>query len=121
MTTNLVSQTSLRLTTAVEQDVATILVEGELDIATSETLQAAIDGCLAERPRVLAIDMSGVTFLGSAGATTVLECWYRATKQRTRMGVVDPSKAAGRVLEAMRLHTVLVRDPSVALPTSRFL
>lgn len=121
MTTNLASQRSLRLTTSAQQGVVTLLVEGEVDIATCEPLQVTIDQCLAEDPDVVAIDMSGVTFLDSAGATTVLEAWYRATRQRTRLGIVNPSKAASRVLEAKRLSGVLVRDPAVAHPTSRFL
>lgn len=121
MTTNLVSPQPLRLTTLREQDAVTLLVEGELDIATSDSLQAEIDRCLEGRPKVVAIDMSGVTFLGSAGATTALEAWYRATKQRTRLGIVNPSQQAARVLEAMRLSGVLVRDPKVARPTSRYL
>lgn len=47
--------------------------------------------------------------------------WYRATRQRTRLGIVNPSRAAARVLEAKKLSGVLVRDPSIAHPTSRFL
>lgn len=121
MTTDLVSQQSLRLTTETQPHLVTLVVEGELDIATCADLADAIATCLSQRPQAIAIDMSGVTFLGSAGATTLLESWYRATKQRTRMGITDPSKAVARVLEARRLSTVLVRDPSVALPTSRFL
>lgn len=119
MSIDLASQQSLRVTTDTQSDLVVLSVEGELDIATCELLEAAITNALSRRPRAVAIDMAGVGFLGKAGASTVLECWYRATRQRTRLGIVNPSPAALRVLRAMRLEGVLVRDPSIISGTTR--
>lgn len=119
MSSDLITSTPLRVTSTVRDDMAVLHVSGEIDIATCADLDAAIGSALAAGPRAIALDLSEVTFLACAGASSILESWYRATKQRTRLGVVNPSAAAERVLHAMRLDAVLVRDPSIISGTTR--
>lgn len=119
MSSDLITPTPLRVVSTAQEDLVILRVAGEIDIATCAALDEAIDSSLAGRPRAIALDLSEVSFLACAGASSILESWYRATKQRTRLGIVNPSAAAERVLHAMRLDAVLVRDPSIISGTTR--
>ena len=57
------------ITTSVEhRDDITLLTVGEVvDLATAPVLEEAIDGLLADQPKALIVDLSGVTFLASVG------------------------------------------------------
>jgi anti-sigma B factor antagonist len=47
-------------------------VRGELDAAGNPLLQATLLKALRQAPRLLTIDLSGVTFFGSAGVTALV-------------------------------------------------
>ncbi|GHF25147.1 anti-sigma factor antagonist [Amycolatopsis deserti] len=53
------------------RDVAVLAVEGELDLATANRLEAAFRRLVARRPRVVVVDLSGVAFLGSSGLAAI--------------------------------------------------
>lgn len=53
------------------RDVAVLVVEGELDLATADRLAAAFRRLVARRPRMVVIDLSGVAFLGSSGLAAI--------------------------------------------------
>ncbi|WP_054814485.1 STAS domain-containing protein [Nocardia arizonensis] len=51
---------------------AVLMVTGEVDVASAPRLQAAVEEALREQPPVLVVDLSGVSFFGSAGLSVLL-------------------------------------------------
>jgi anti-sigma B factor antagonist len=79
---------SLRLNTRVDGDRHTIVLSGELDVASAPVLEEALaDGCSAGAREVV-LDMSGLEFMDSTGLRAILrgkarcedhDCDYRLT------------------------------------------
>jgi anti-sigma B factor antagonist len=57
---------------AFDEHGATVVVSGDLDLATAPQLDEAISGQIAEGHRQLVIDLSGATFLDSMAMGTLL-------------------------------------------------
>jgi len=60
------------LTEGPEPDQVTAHVQGELDAASNPLLQASLLRALRRAGRVLTVDLSGVSFFGSAGVTALV-------------------------------------------------
>ena len=71
--------------TEVNDGLATVLVSGELDIASLPRLQGAVDAALGERPGRLLIDLSGLTFIDSSGLRHFIQLAARAFQGSRRM------------------------------------
>ena len=75
-----------------------VVIRGELDIATVPRLQNVLDRVLVRRPRRLEIDLSGVTFL-SVYAVSVLVATHRhLVAHGAALVLHDPTPIARRVL-----------------------
>ena len=72
-----------------------ITVSGELDLATSDKLTAAISAATTAGTRRLVLDLSGATFIDSTGVHALLT----ATELAPSVTVRAPSDAVRRVLE----------------------
>jgi anti-anti-sigma factor len=111
---------NLRVSTYDTGPLATVVVEGELDLSTSGRLEDAVRHCLvAEKRLLIDLDCTRVSFLASAGADAVLaaaECCelegvvlrFSFSPQARRvldllglwwLGVIDDGYAVDRVLE----------------------
>ena len=75
---------------------------GELDTLTSPLLQARVAEQLAEA-RSLVIDLSEITFLGSAGLAVLVGAKDDADARSVRLWLVPGSRIAKRALEATGL------------------
>jgi anti-anti-sigma factor len=78
----------LEITTAADADTASIVCAGELDVFTWEQVDGAVALALAERPRVLVLDLDRVTFIDSTGLRSVLEAITRTERAGVRLDVV---------------------------------
>lgn len=67
-----------------------VAVEGELDLLTAPTLTEAVQNALAGGPPLVAIDLTGTTFLDSSGAREVARAARRATAAGSELQVVCP-------------------------------
>ncbi|HEU5473613.1 MAG TPA: DUF6292 family protein [Actinophytocola sp.] len=71
---------------------ATVLhVTGEVDMATETILLAAVAEALTQRPPVLVIDLTDVTFLASAGLHVLLHAHRTATNTKIRIVAAAPN------------------------------
>ncbi|WP_194815536.1 STAS domain-containing protein [Nocardia sp. XZ_19_385] len=96
------------MTTAVTvHDGATVLtVAGEVDLATAPALETAIEGVLADKAApVLIIDLTGVSFLASAGMAALVAAHQRAG-DATTIAVVADGPATSRQLKMTSLDQV---------------
>jgi anti-sigma B factor antagonist len=93
-------------------------VSGEVEVATSPQLRAA----LAARPRVsgglLVLDLTGVTFLDSSGLSAVLTLQRESAAAGERLAVICPSGPARLLFEVTGVDAELplyaTRDAALA-------
>jgi anti-sigma B factor antagonist len=86
--------------------VATVAVKGELDVATSPDLQAAIDG-LAPGYEELVIDLSECSFFASSGISVLLEANARAARDDFRLVVVKAPAPVQRIFDLTSLDELI--------------
>jgi len=85
--------------TAIEGDVATVTLAGELDLDGVESVQAALERFVAGNVRDVAVDMAGLTFLDSSGLRAVLQARERLGGAGVDLRVERPSPVVRRVLD----------------------
>jgi anti-anti-sigma factor len=96
-----------------------VAVTGEVDIATSSKLRAA----LAARPRaggLLVVDLTAVTFLDSSGLSVILALQRETGAAGERLAVVCPPGAARLLFEVTGVDAELplyaTREAALAAP-----
>lgn len=101
-------------TSVATHDGATVLtVSGEVDLATASALETAIEGILAAKPTALIIDLSGVSFLASAGMAALVAAHQRAG-EATTIAVVAEGPATSRQLKMTSLDQVFALHSTLA-------
>jgi anti-sigma B factor antagonist len=92
-----------------------VRVEGELDVATAPVLQEALIQVEASDAPVIAIDLTGVSFIDSTGLRALLEAHVRDTERADgeRLQITGGSEQAHKLF---KLAGVLDKLPFVALP-----
>ncbi|AIJ23012.1 anti-anti-sigma factor [Amycolatopsis methanolica 239] len=99
--------------TVQEREAAVVVhTSGELDASTVPRLRAIMRGVLSGAPAVLVVDLSGVTFLGSAGMHVLLEIQDLAGN--TELRVVAEAHGTVKPLCLTRLVDVLDVYPTLA-------
>ena len=89
--------------------VAIVEPRGELDLATIETLAAAIDAAIAEALRAtrdgvdgtarLVIDMRGLTFIGSTGLNLLVALHRRSQREGFQLTLLAPPAPVDRAIQ----------------------
>jgi anti-sigma B factor antagonist len=74
-----------------------LAVTGELDMASTEMLLEGVRRLEESGVDVVAIDLSGVTFMDVAGLRVLLEAARRARRHDTRFVIYNPRRIAARV------------------------
>jgi anti-sigma B factor antagonist len=93
----------LRCAVVNDRDGLTVLVEGELDVATAPDLYAELERLLALEPRALAVDLSRLTFIDSTGISALHTIREHAQSCGVPFALQAPSSAVERVLEVTAL------------------
>jgi anti-anti-sigma factor len=68
----------LTITTEVDDGVASVRIEGQLDYDTSDALPSAVEPLLADPPRQLRLNCAGLTFCDTMGLAAILQVHQRA-------------------------------------------
>jgi len=79
--------------------VETLVVEGELDIATASRLLSVLNSSVAEAIRAVVVDLSRVGFMDSTGLALLINARRRLSKRRKGFAVVCPPGPLWRVFE----------------------
>jgi anti-anti-sigma factor len=80
-----------------------VALRGELDLSTVAKVQTELSRIEADRPPVVVLDLSRLTFLDSMGLRCVLSAAERAREQDRRLVVVRGPEAVQRVFSITRL------------------
>ncbi len=93
---------------------AVLCVAGDVDLATVDQFAEAIDLALDDRPDVLRLDLSGVTFLDSSGVKSLITVSMRARATGTELVAVGIPAQTKRLLEMTGLNDLFDRqEPGV--------
>jgi anti-anti-sigma factor len=89
-------------------------VRGELDLLTAPRLAEEVDAALAARPALLALDLTGTTFLDSSGARQLARAARTAGRVGTVVQLVCPpdNHAVRLVLDLLDLAALVPVLPS---------
>jgi len=80
---------------------------GEIDSSSAPALRAELDAALDLAPREVVLDLGGVTFLDSAGLSTLAGAHRRATVEGVRLRVLVSGRAVMRPLQITGLWKLL--------------
>jgi anti-anti-sigma factor len=86
---------------------------GEADVTTQE-LGDVLAAEAAKKPRLLLVDLSGLTFIDSAALHEVVRAHRRLRADGCRLALVSPSPGVARVLQLSALDQVIAVHASVA-------
>jgi anti-sigma B factor antagonist len=87
------------------EGVVVVRVEGELDLATSGTLEKALEE--SDPPARLVIDLSECTFLDSSAVRVLVGSVRSADEAKTKVSLVVTDPGLKRVLEISAVDTML--------------
>lgn len=82
---------------------ASVLVTGDLDLATVPALRARLDAALARRPAGLYVDLAGCTFADCSAVDLLLSVRDAARRDGVVLVLVRPSRPVRRLLHALEL------------------
>jgi anti-sigma B factor antagonist len=89
----------------------TLVVRGDLDLATVDDLRHQLDAVIAESHSPAYVDLSGVTFFDSSSIAVLVEAHRLAPSRGGELVIVSPSPACRRVFDILGLGDVLdIRD-----------
>ncbi len=86
---------------------ARVVVAGEVDCSTAPRMGACIDSLLAAEPAEVVVDLTGVTFLDSAGLHALVTAHARAQALGVRLRVLVATRAVLRPIQVTGLESVL--------------
>jgi anti-anti-sigma factor len=90
---------------------AVVVFEGELDMATAETLRRQVNELRDSGARTIVIDARGITFIDSVGLSIVIALHLRLSESGAVLVLRSPSRAVFRMLDIAGLSGHLVVEP----------
>ena len=86
---------------------ATVVLDGEIDIATAPAIRRVLMAAISGGNAHLAVDMSGVTFLGAAGIGVLVDAANRAREAGGSLSLLAPSPQVRWLLDVLLLDEIL--------------
>ena len=98
---------------------ATVVLDGEIDIATAPAIRRILLAAISGGNVQLAVNMSGVTFIDAAGIGVLVAAANRARQAGGGLSLLAPSPQVRRLLDVFHLDAILpiaerLGGPSVA-------
>ncbi len=92
-------------------DAVDLALSGDLDMSATFALEPVLDRVLADDPRELVLDLSGVGFVDSSGLGLLIATHERASRADVDMAISGASPEIQRVFHVAGMDGVLpVRD-----------
>jgi anti-anti-sigma factor len=95
---------------------ATVVLDGEIDIATCPAIGRFLSAAISGGHAQLAVDMSGVTFIDAAGIGVLVAAANRARETGGGLSLLAPSSQVRRLLDIFQLDAILPAAPRSADP-----
>src|SRR5689334_7595366 len=97
---------------AYQDGVAVLRVDGDIDLATVPTLEAAIEEALTSKPTGLVVDLTDVGFLASAGLQALVAT-HNTVSESAHFAVVANSAATSRPIQLTGLDQIFDLFPTL--------
>jgi anti-anti-sigma factor len=94
--------------------------EGEIDISNVEVLDQALGQAVDRRLRCLVVDLGGITYLDSAGISSLLRAGQRAASQGGTMVLVDGTPFVRRLIRMTGIDRLFAHVDTIAAALGRF-
>jgi anti-sigma B factor antagonist len=75
-----------------------VRLEGELDMATSDALEHAVDHAESATGGLIVLDLASVTFMDTSGLRVLLRAWHRANGAGHTLQLVNVPRAVRRLM-----------------------
>ncbi len=102
-----------------QDGVETLVVEGEVDIATASRLLSVLNSSVAEAIKAVVVDLSHVGFMDSTGLALLINANRRLSVRRKGFAVVCPPGPLWRVFEITDMVDTLHVCPDRKAPRAR--
>lgn len=89
----------LRVDSSVEAGVASIVLGGELDLASAPRLEESLRRVEIQRPRKIVIDLQGLAFIDSTGLRLLLQANARSNEQECELVLRPGGESIQRVFD----------------------
>ena len=101
----------------VKPEVVRVLLEGELDLASAYAFDRRLLAIEQRRPRLIVVDLRGLTMLDSAGLGRLVSAQRSARRGGWKLVLVRGGRVISRVLQMTQLdeHFEIARDMPNAL------
>jgi anti-anti-sigma factor len=86
---------------------ATVVLDGEIDISTAPAIRRFLMAAISGGDGHLAVDMSGVTFIGAAGIGVLVAAANRAREAGGGLSLLAPSRPVLWLLDVLHLDAIL--------------
>jgi anti-sigma B factor antagonist len=86
---------------------ATVVLDGEIDIATAPAIRRFLMAAISGGDARLAVEMSGVTFIGAAGIGVLVDAADRAREAGGSLSLLAPSPQVRWLLDVLHLDATL--------------
>jgi anti-sigma B factor antagonist len=90
---------------------ATVVLDGEIDIATGPAVRRSLMAAIRGGNVHLAVDMSGVAFIDAAGIGVLVDAANRARKAGGGLSLLAPSWPVRQLLDILHLDGTLPTAP----------
>ena len=86
---------------------ATVVLDGEIDIATSPAIRRFLMAAISGENVHLAVNMSGVAFIDASGIDVLVAAANRARQAGGGLSLLAPSRQVRRLVDVLHLDAIL--------------
>jgi anti-sigma B factor antagonist len=97
----------LDVTVEIARDTALVTARGEVDLHTAPLLSAALFEALHGAPRLVVLDLTGVTFMASSGLSVLVVIAREASQRRCGLRLVGGGHPVRRPLQLTGIDAYL--------------
>lgn len=98
-----------------ERPYTLVALAGEVDMTNRQQMQEVLESELSANPRMLIVDMSGLTFIDSSALKVLLKCTRQMSEAGGVLRVVRPQGAVARIFHFTRADQLLAVYDSLDL------
>ena len=98
---------------------ATVVLDGEIDIATSPAIRRFLTAAISGENVHLAVNMSGVAFIDASGIDVLVAAANRARQAGGGLSLLAPSRQVRRLVDVLHLDAILPTAQRPRLPVLR--
>jgi anti-anti-sigma factor len=91
-----------------------VVLAGEVDATNSDELYGVLESVVTQRPRLLVVDMSELSFMDSTGLRMLLRSSRALDQQGGVLALAAPQTSVARVLQLTRADQLIPVYESVA-------